>query len=246
MDSKENTNVVNIFWTGGLDSTFRVVQLLRTTVHVVQPHYLIFEDRVSGIEIDAMVKMRKIIGEKFPDDRKRLLPTIYTNSKHISIDKEIDTEIEELRKKIKVIDQYHLMAKYCKEHNISNMEVAIIYLEGEMELFVDYKDSLVFKNFSYPIIDLSKRVIYDTAVKEGWGDIINMTSFCKRPFVSIRPCGVCSPCTTAIMAGMDFRLPLRARLIGRLQLPFRNYIRNNHGKYKDNKFLLRIQRKLYE
>ena len=89
-------------------------------------------------------------------------------------------------------------------------------------------------------------MIYDTAVKEGWGDIINMTSFCKRPFVRIQPCGVCSPCTIVMNSGMGFRLPYRARLIGTLQLPFRNYIRKNHSKFKDNKFLLWVQRKLYE
>lgn len=246
MDIKKDAKVVNIFWTGGLDSTFRVVQLLRKTNHTVQPHYLIFGDNVSGIEIDAMIKMRRKICEKYPDVKIRFLPTIYTNAKHISINKEIDAEVARLRKEIKVIDQYYFMANYCKAHNINEMEVAIVYLEGEMELFVTYKDSLVFTFFSYPIIDLSKKVIYDMAVKEGWEDIINMTSFCKRPFVKIRPCGVCAPCTTAVMDGMGFRLPYRARLIGKLQLPFRNYIREHYSKFKDNKLLRWIERKVFE
>lgn len=243
---EESKKVTNIFWTGGLDSTFRVVQLLTTTGHLVQPHYLVMEDKATGVEIDAMIKIRKCISEKFPEVMDRFLPTIYTNSRLIQKFNDVDEEVFKLRNKIKVIEQYQLMAHYCREHNISKIDVAIIYLEGEMDLFTDYKDSLVFKSFAYPTIELSKKMIHEIAVKEGWEKILLMTSFCKRPIIKIKPCGVCSPCTTAVIAGMGFRLPLISYLIAKFQLPFRNYIREHYVKLKGNKFLISLQKKLYE
>lgn len=119
-------------------------------------------------------------------------------------------------------------------------------MEGEMGLFKQHRSIDIFKAFSFPISELSKKMIYDISLKEGWDDILMMTSFCKRPIIKVEPCGLCSPCTTAVAEGLDFRLPLKSRLIAKLQIPFRKYIRKRYRKLKDNKIIIAIQKKLYE
>jgi hypothetical protein len=237
---------VDIFWTGGFDSTFRVLQLLTQSDYKIQPHYIILEDKSTWVEMDTMIRIRKVINDRFYNLAHRLLPTVYTNQKLIKKNPEIEAEISRLRQEMKVIEQYRLMANYCKELNIFNIEVAIIYLEGEMELFKQHRGTGIFKAFSFPIIELSKKMVYDISIKEGWDDILMMTSFCKRPIVKVKPCGLCSPCTTAVEGGLDFRLPLKSRLIAKLQIPFRKYIRNRYKNLKNNKMIIEFQKKLYE
>ncbi|MGV8114313.1 MAG: hypothetical protein AB2L17_15585 [Lentimicrobium sp.] len=237
---------VDIFWTGGFDSTFRVLQLLNQSDCYVQPHYIILEDKSTWVEIGTMIRIRKVINNRFFNIAHRLLPTMYINHELIKKDPEIETEISRLRQELKVIEQYHLMANYCKELNICNIEVAIIHMEGEMGLFKQHRSIDIFKAFSFPISELSKKMIYDISLKEGWDDILMMTSFCKRPIIKVEPCGLCSPCTTAVAEGLDFRLPLKSRLIAKLQIPFRKYIRKRYRKLKDNKIIIAIQKKLYE
>ena len=56
---KEHETPQNVFWTGGLDSTFRVLYLLHNTNKTVQPHYIVRHEDSTGNEIDAMIKIQK-------------------------------------------------------------------------------------------------------------------------------------------------------------------------------------------
>ncbi len=111
---KESINKVDIFWTGGLDSTFNLVQLIKTTDQLIQPHYIVRYEDSTGVEIGVMIKIRREILRRFPDARGRLLPTIYINEELIPRFQELDEEIEELRKIGKVREQYQILAHYCK------------------------------------------------------------------------------------------------------------------------------------
>ncbi len=244
---QEIKDTINIFWTGGQDSTFRLIQLLTTTSKIVQPHYIIRHEDSTGFEIETMIRIRRAIIRKFPDVRSRFLPTIYTNEDCIPTYKEIDDGIEEIRKLIQVNEQYQIMSRYCKKFNIEKIEVCyerdVSELPGDLVLSQYFGNSEVFENFLNPLEELTKRECYHNAKLNGWDDILNMTSFCRRPEVKINACGVCGPCVDVMRNGLGFRLSLKSRIKARVQIPFRNYYRKNYLKKNTSWFFKLVKRK---
>lgn len=242
---KNTPNQIDIFWTGGLDSTFRLVQLLLQTDNPVQPHYIVRHEDSTGIEIDTMIQLRRSLVRKYPEIRSRFLPTVYVNEDLIPKFKEIDEEIEELSRQGHVKEQYHIMSHYCKAFNIKQIEVA---LEGTGDIDYDekkffFKNSDSFKCFTYPTLQLTKFEMFNQAKNEKWDDILLMTSFCRRPSrKKIAPCGVCGPCVDAVSAGMGFRLPFKSRVKAYIQIPFRKFWRNNYARH-DKPFFKFIRNK---
>ena len=224
----EPTNKVDIFWTGGMDSTFRLIQLLTTTKNVVQPHYIIRFEHCTGIEIDTMITLRRMIVRKFPDVRSRFLPTIFINEGLIPEFKDLADHIEELRKLRIVTDQYQLMANYCRAFSIEHIDVAFIKNAHSQEKLNLYKQCQAFNSFSYPIVDVTKKDIFRIAKTNDFFNILIKTTFCHRPKKKISPCGICGPCNDAVMAGMGFRLPLIPYIKARITIPLRKYWRKNY------------------
>jgi len=239
----EPTKQINIFWTGGLDSTFRLVQLLTTTTYMVQPHYIVRHEDSTGNEINTMIQIRRTIVRKFPEVRPRFLPTIYTNEDLIPNFRDLDEQIEELKKVGKVAEQYQIMSYYCREFQIDQIEVALTRISGEKAFFNHFKNSPAFKSFTYPTIEITKKEMLGITKLNNWDEILFMTSFCRRPIIKISPCGVCGPCVDAVASGMGSRFPLKSRMKARIQIPFRNYYRNNYLKHNENWFFKLIKRK---
>ena len=240
---KENPDIINVFWTGGLDSTFRLVQSLINTQARVQPHYIVRHEDSTGIEIDAMIQIRRAIINKFPDVRTRFLPTIYTNEDLIPRYKETNEIVEELRKIAKVREQYHILSDYCKAFKVEKIQLSLVKSPGEMMFIENFSSSPIFKSFEYPNKDLTKRELYEISRENQWDDILLMTSFCRRPIKKVTPCGVCGPCADSTINGMGFRLPFRSRIKARIQIPFRKYWRKNYLKQDQTRFFRFIKRK---
>ena len=240
---QESKDTVNIFWTGGLDSTFRLMQLLTTTSDLVQPHYIVRHEDSTGVEIATMIKIRRAIVRKYPDMRSRFLPTIYINEDLIPRFEDIEEHIEELKQIGKVAEQYQLMSNYCREYIPGKIEVALTSISREKTFFEHFKNSEAFEHFTYPTVGLTKKDMLYIAKNNDWEKFLYMTSFCRRPKIKIKPCGTCGPCIDAAVAGMGFRLPLIARIKANLQIPLRNYWRKNYLKHKDTRFFKLIKRK---
>lgn len=52
-------NIVNLLWTGGWDSTFRLLELLEHTGQTIQPHYIVDPGRPSfKLEMKQMAEIR--------------------------------------------------------------------------------------------------------------------------------------------------------------------------------------------
>jgi hypothetical protein len=235
-----NVKKTDIFWTGGLDSTFRLVQLL--TSDMIQPHYILRSEDSTGNEIDAQIQIRRMIVNQFPEVRSRFLPTIYTNGDLIPSFEDINEQINELSKTIKVREQYKIMSNYCRAFNIDQIEVSLIRLSGEHGPSFENFNSPAFKSFFYPILEITKKELYKTAKKNHWNQILKQTSFCRRPRKKIRPCGLCGPCADAVESGMGFRFPILPYFKARLQIPLRKYWRKNYLKQDKSKFLRMIKR----
>lgn len=102
---EETKHKMHNFWSGGLDSVFRLTQSLMTTESIVQPHYFVDGEESTGFKTDAMNPIREEIPLEFPGVLLRFLRTIFVNSASIGRDEEIKVEVENLRKRQKVEEQ---------------------------------------------------------------------------------------------------------------------------------------------
>jgi hypothetical protein len=248
---KEKEKVHHVFWTGGLDSSFRVINLLRTSGDLIQAHYVIRHENSTGKEIDAMNNIRRAITRKYPDLRPRLLPTIYINEDLIPESVEVDAAVEKLRKEMSgVHEQYQILAKYCKAYNIDQIDLTYERYIGEAStdtigVSQFFGKSFPFESFMNPHAHLTKKECYNMAKSEGWADLLKLTSFCRRPRRNGRPCGLCGPCHDAVKQRMGFRLPLGSRIKARILIPFRSFYRKNYDKH-GTKRIFRVIKKRFE
>lgn len=62
-----------ILWTGGWDSTFRILYLVLHGSRQIQPYYLYFEMRRSSVlELEAIELIQKLFRERFPWAARRI------------------------------------------------------------------------------------------------------------------------------------------------------------------------------
>lgn len=238
----EKNNIINVFWTGGMDSTFNLIQKLLTTSSLIHPHYIVRHEDSTGNEINTMINIRRAIIKKFPDVRSRFLPTTYTNEDYIPKFEEIDSEIAELRKKVRVHEQYQIMAHYCKANNIDKIDVSYEMQADDsnsdgMSIAQYIGNTEAFKSFVNPLKEVTKKECYYLAKDNNWNDLLDLTSFCRRPRrKKIHPCGSCGPCIDVVKEGLGFRLPFSSRTKAKIQIPFRKFWRRNFLKHDKGVF----------
>jgi hypothetical protein len=74
----------NVLWTGGWDSTFRVLELAITKKEVVQPHYILDNERASTPqELQAMEQIKELMIRKFPYTKGLILDHRFMNKNDI-------------------------------------------------------------------------------------------------------------------------------------------------------------------
>jgi 7-cyano-7-deazaguanine synthase in queuosine biosynthesis len=233
---KTSMDPINLFWTGGWDSTFRLLKILMNERKPVQTYYIIDPNRTSfHIEMQTMEKIRKDILKQYPFVHNYFLPTDISHLSDIEPDLTIEKAYQRANKKEHLGSQYNWLARYCKQHQINNMELCIqkqdtpdhpprfspyFNKDDKTEKFV-YKKSLknepeylLFKYFRFPILDLTKDAIFDTAKQNDWWGIMRKTWFCHEPIWGRIPCGKCAPCQQIINDEiMKKRIPFYIRRI---------------------------------
>ena len=240
--NQRDEEVVNLFWSGGWDSTFRLLQLLLIEKRKVQPHYMIWGGDTIGETIEAMQNIRSELFSRYPETQKLMLPINFFDFKSLKLNEEITDAFNLLEENQRVGIQHAWLAQFCSQHDYKNVEQGTEKDSHSHELLKDYLTDYtideekapkpiydLFKYFRFPLVDLEKTDMDDIAKEYGWDDIMYMTWFCRRP-KNGRPCGFCGNCTDTVIHGMGKRLPLRARIIANLQLPFRKWWRNNYKK----------------
>ncbi len=245
---KEKEEVHHVFWTGGQDSTFRVLQLLATTNHVIQPHYMVRHEEQTGNEIDTMTIIRREALKKYPEWRSRFLPTTYTNVDRVPSYEDINEKIADMRKTMRVHEQYKALASYCRAAGITSVDLSYeLDRDDNLEknfIKTYFGAKFPFECFQNPLMEMTKKDCYEYAKAHGWDDLLNLIWFCRRPIKKIKPCGRCGPCTDTVNNGMGFRLPFRSRLRARILIPFRKFYRNNYLKHETSWFFRLVKRKL--
>ena len=243
---KEQNSIRNVFWTGGMDSTARLIRVLLTTKAPVQPHFVIRHEECTGHEINAQNNIRRAFGRKYPELKSNFLPTTYTNVDLIPRSEEIASQIKEIEQKVQVYEQYHILADYCHASGIDQVDIVFERNENfdpnQPDVSQFFAVSPPFKSFRNPHADLTKMGAYNIAKEEGWDDLLKLTSFCRKPRRRGRPCGTCGPCGDTVNEGLGFRLPFIARMKARVLMPFRQFYRKNYHKHNSHWFFKMITR----
>lgn len=238
--NKTKKEVVNLFWTGGWDSTFRLLQLILMHKKLVQPYYLIDPTRRSVLhEIKAQREIKNKVCREYPYTKKLILPTIFHEVGDIDSDEEIANAYSNVRAIKKIDYQYSWLARYCKQFNIWDMELCeqnLGHLEVIPELrlfssflvpirnsraaqiaeeFVGTDIQTIFQYFQFPIRGYTRKDMEIEAKIWGWANYLYMTWSCHNPVLGRYPCGTCSPCELTIKQGYAKRIPWRRRLYAR-------------------------------
>ena len=234
MDKPHHHNHVNLLWTGGLDSTFRLCELLLLKKQIVQPYYIIDPNRHSlRYEIKAHKKIKRLLIQTDPSVKKNMLPTYY----FIAPDEKYSTDIEdgfnEINKITRFGIQFKWLANFCEQHKLYNLELGAeksgspryIFFKrnlkrinyGSFRTYVidqygsDKGAYEIFKYFQFPIIDKTKLDMFSIGANFKFQHILEASWFCHNP-VHGKPCGRCNPCKDVVKYGLKYRLPVDAKL----------------------------------
>lgn len=242
-------NVKSIFWTGGWDSTFRIIQLSRGK-GVIQPVYICGDNRKSeSREIESMNKILALLREN-PHTTAELLPIKIIHKGNIPENESITIAYKKLCEITKIGTQYEYLARYAALY--PKIELGAESPDGEFSGIVEaierfgnliaFEDSwilarentmeecmLVFGNFSLPIIKTKEREMLDIIREWGYEDVMKNIWFCHNP-IHDEPCGFCRPCEQKMEEHMEWLLPeasqKRYRRYKKLSKIFRKKARN--------------------
>ena len=226
---------VHLLWTGGWDSTFRMLYLLIKEKKTVQAHYLIEPRRRSvSEELLARDKIREKLISRYPEVKSRLCPTKFFDVDELPDMPDVSISYRRLYERVPIGTQYEYMAKYCILMGLHDVETCI-HTGGTANKLLDpvtqpidtaedhyyvmsyqYKDTdeyKLFGHYRFPLYDAHKGDMGRVANEYGWQDLLTLTWFCLKPLPDHTPCGRCHPCCMVMREGMTWRMPLKSRMM---------------------------------
>ncbi len=226
---------VNLLWTGGWDSTFRLLQLLLLHRLPVVPYYLEDPTRASTqTERQVIERIGERLREAYPHTRGLLQPLRVAAVADIPVDREIEDALREIRARVFIGSQYAWLPAFCRREGIADMEIGV-HVDDKVQALVRpfalafehpggfrsvrvdpaharTAEFRLFRDFSFPLFHIDKVGMGREAEARGWGAIMDMTWFCHRP-VRGAPCGICAPCVYTIEEGLAHRVPASRRAL---------------------------------
>ncbi len=205
--------IINVFWTGGFDSTYRVGEILSGGRGIARPIYLIDRDRRSfQFELGAMARIRPMLINRF-DCKGRFLPVQIYLKDEFPPGEEICAAYNKIKESVHIGSQCKWLAEFCriKEPEYGRIEVCNHRHEPpgawHDTVFDNPHDAaarklkpgpgyLLFRNCSFPVLHLLKGEMQSNAERMNFSDILEHTWFCHTP-AGGRPCGACYPCVVA-------------------------------------------------
>jgi 7-cyano-7-deazaguanine synthase len=255
---------INILWTGGWDSTYRVLKLLTKPV-IIQPYYLQDNRKSEELELNSIESIIREI-RNHPDANCNILELICKKVSDIEKDSQITNSYNQLLKNNFFGQQYEWLARFAK--SVKNLELLIHKDDAAFQVIrnngivVKKQDSSnevyyildrntssedlinVFGCFKFPILYNSKLEMKDWAEKNNLMYIMNKTWFCHKP-INDMPCGICNPCIYTIEEGLKFRFTKEALRRYKYNKLFAKPIRNSI-LYKKLKYIYKNWVKLYD
>lgn len=221
-------------WTGGWDSTFRVLQRAMVEGIPVHPYYVVDRARVSsGRELDTMNGLLRVLEREHPEAYARIEPPRYVDRRAIPANAAIRQAWNELRVAYDIGNQYDWLPRFAEAADLTGVELSIYGggrlrgMFGDHVVPVETPDGrstfalgpdapealrLLFGRFAFPLWPMAKRDTLDFAARSGLTGLLDAhTWFCFNPKGG-QPCGVCRPCRFMVKDGLGHRLPTRAHL----------------------------------
>ena len=214
---------IEIFWTGGYDSTFRICQLSRKKV-IIQPYYLSDKRKSETNELNAIKTVtNKLRNNK--DTKAIIRDIIYVSMDERLSDKKVTDAFHNLLKQDFMGSQYEWLGIFALNHKGIEMSIhkddkAIELISKHAKLkkiqdelgnyYVIDKDKsskdcvTLFGNLHFPLAHYTKLQMKEEYEKMNLSDIIDDTWFCFTP-IDGKPCGCCNPCKYTIEEGMSYR-----------------------------------------
>ena len=223
---------IDLLWTGGWDSTFRLLDLAVVREAEVQPWYIIDEERPSsGREVGAMLEIRAALAERNPEAAGRIRPTRYSERAAIATDATNEGRRERLARQSHLGSQYAWLADFAASEELNALELSVhrddsahVFLEPYVEAAetpqgTTYRlsanlpdpDLVLFEAFRFPLLPWTKPAMADHAAAHGFTDLMDLTWFCHAPKAGA-PCGLCGPCGYTIDEGLRHRVPVQRRI----------------------------------
>ena len=232
--------VVNLFWTGGWDSTFRLLELLLDYGLETQPYYLIDPSRPSTrMELAAIAAMKGQILSDYPHTESLFRPIEVIMVSEIPHNQQIESWHSDLQERFpRLGNQYDWLARFAASRGLNDLELCVVkydvglvstLMRKSAELKSDEKSGLeyyqvvnfekipemkLFSAFRLPTLGITKAEMGEKAVHSGREHIMQMTWFCHTPRRK-SPCGSCGPCRATADQGNRERIGLYNRTIRR-------------------------------
>ncbi|MFW5879864.1 MAG: hypothetical protein ACOCUV_03480, partial [bacterium] len=188
---------VHILWTGGFDSTFRLLWLIFVENEIVNPIYIIDLKRTTWKkEINTMSNISQEIRYS-KDYHHKLKPLTIYNKDDFPIDSEIESLYNTVSSQVKIGTQYKWLSQFAKTqcYESNSIELCIhAHQAGYSELlnfiFKDIENDnfelkendakSLFSYFTFPLVKTSKKDMYDLAQEYGFINILFKTWFCHE------------------------------------------------------------------
>lgn len=237
---------INVLWTGGFDSTYRIAELSKKPV-IIQPIYLSDNRKCESNELKAIEDISKEINS-LPETICTLLPVIIYDVTDVEANPEITASWKEIRKKVRIGTQYDWLARYSHQTGMKGLELGIEKAESgqvvstfeafnvKLDLVTDghiqyYKIDERVSNkhvvnvfgqfhYPYPLYEMTKTDTLQAFEGLGLEHLVEKTWFCHNP-IRNKPCGVCNPCKSTLSEGMDFRFPKSSIIRSKFRLLYR-------------------------
>jgi 7-cyano-7-deazaguanine synthase len=214
---------INILWTGGLDSTFRVVELSRRQC-TIQPYYVtIGKSKSFYHELKAIDKITRIL-RKDSRTRAKLLDPIIVSEQDIPRDGTLFDSWFRLMRAMSW--QYYIFAKLANQQHLE-MEMGIQFSQNgtvaksiDETLLIPHPDKdydvlvidktradqdtiNIFGSFCFPksLYHKDKREEVDVLHRDGYEKVVKHVWFCFHPIWGF-PCGHCAPCISSEKEGV--------------------------------------------
>ncbi len=227
-------HTINVLWTGGWDSTFRVLYASLVEGMFVIPHYIVDMGRRSSLhELQAIAHVREALRRIDDNAAERIGALAITPITDIPDDAQATVAYQQMSSIAPLGSQFEWLARYARSRGLKGLELSVDvddkaypFLEGKVRAIasggwvlrdeVAGNEKTLFSRFHFPLLELSKPQMRSLAQQHGFLDVLEQSWFCFQP-IHGKPCGVCHPCCDAVEEGMGYRLPREAMLRHRLR-----------------------------
>ena len=227
--SLANDECIKILWTGGWDSTFRVLYSALVDGKRVEPYYIVDTGRPSSLhELQAISEIRRVLKTSNKEAYERISSPQISLRNDIPENMEITNSWRHLKQRLDLARQYDWLARFAKSRSLTTLEIGVEKSDSDDGVYPFLKenvertpsgsfrikqgaagDATLFARFEFPLFDHSKTQMRGIAKQQGFLEILEKSWFCHEP-INGRPCGMCNPCVSVVAEGMGYRLTKRA------------------------------------